>query len=728
MNLTQTTVNVPGIDEPLSLTLPPSLQGLRDKALKLQNDRWDYWISDLFSLESELAAWREHTEDEDWRIWRARRFVAKTSSMPLELESGNLVVGRPATTAATEDQKKRMDYIRETMVKEASYPGGDAGHFHPNYDTILTLGVGGILDKIARKRAECEGDPDKQTFYDSCRIAMEGFQAYILRLADECDVMAAADPEVADDWREMGALCRRISVDPPQTFHEACQMMFMVLVTAWFCEDHGMACYGRMDRTLGRFYDADIAAGRTTPKQALNIVCSMYIQMNRICPANLADGVIVGGRDGSGEDVTNTLSYICLAARQATWLCFPTLAIAWHDGTPSEMMEFSLQMLSSGINDPAFFSDDVIPGGLQDLGVSVEDSHNFMNSTCVEIKTVGNGNIWVACRYFNCAASLLEAMRQEVDGECEPAKTLDELQDRAKTFIAGQIGETAANLVEGWEHRAERGCMPFASCIIDDCLDIGLDHDRGGCRYGWVENSFVGLANLTDAIIAVDELVFRNGEMTVSEFYAICQNNFEGSEPLRQRILNDFPSYGNDDDRADAVAVEWADFLCETSESFTIAGQPFVPGFFCHMNHAWLGLETAATPDGRLAGIAFADGAGAAQGRELVGPTASALSTTKWSHRKALGGLVHNARFSDAMFATAANRQAVRTVIETFLRRGGFEIQINVLSADTLRAAQEHPEQYQDLVVRVAGYSDYFTTLTPELQAEVIARTEFETM
>ena len=139
-------------------------------------------------------------------------------------------------------------------------------------------------------------------------------------------------------------------------------------------------------------------------------------------------------------------------------------------------------------------------------------------------------------------------------------------------------------------------------------------------------------------------------------------------------------------------------------------------------------MDTAATPDGRLAGIAFADGAGAAQGRELVGPTASALSTTKWSHRKALGGLVHNARFSDAMFATPGNRLAVRTVIETFLRRGGFEIQINMLSADMLRAAQEHPEEHQDLVVRVAGYSDYFTTLTPELQAEVIARTEFETM
>jgi len=711
-------VHIPGIDEPLSLELPADLTALREKALAVQHAGWNYWAMQLGSIEAEMAAWKLHTEDEDWRIWRGRRFAAKTAGMELEVEPGELVVGRPKLGERDDADEQRAQKLSEDLRKETSFATGDTGHFHPNYETILTLGVDGLLAKIERLRNEC-GDADKEIFYDSCRIAMESFAAYSRRLADECDALGD------DNAREMAAMCRRLATDAPETFHEACQLMHMVLVTSWFCEDHGLACYGRMDRTLNRFYEADIAAGRLTPQRALEIISSMYIQLNRICPANLADGVIVGGRDGSGQDVTNTVSYLCLAARRATWLCYPALAIAWHPETPDELMQFSMAMLASGINDPAFFSDVVIPAGLQDYGASVEDSHNFMNSTCVEIKTVGNSNIWVATRYFNCAAGLLEAMRQEVEGECEPAADLDEIKERAKAVIAGQIRETAAALVGGWEHRAEHGCMPFASCIIDDCLDRGLDHDRGGCRYNWVENSFVGLANLTDSLIAVDELVFRTGEMTIPELYQICADNFEGHEPLQQRILNELPSYGNDDDRADALAVHLADFLCETSESCIIAGSPYAPGFFCHMNHAWLGRETGATPDGRLAGVALADGAGAAQGREAAGPTASVLSTTKWSHRHALGGLVHNVRFNDAMFATAESRQAVRAVIETFLKRGGFEIQVNLLSAETLQAAKEDPESYQDLIVRVAGYSDYFNTLTPELKDEVIARTEF---
>jgi len=718
-------IRIPGLDQPLSLTLAPAQMALRQKALDLQKVGWSYWAPQLGSLEAEYAAWAKHTDEEDWRLWRARRFVARMEGMSLELETGELVAGRPRSENFSEEDQARAQKLQEAITAAASYPGGDTGHFHPNYDKILALGVGGLLKKIADLRSRCEGDADKQTFYDSCRIAMEGFAAYSRRVADECDAKAAADPHAAGDWNELARICRHVAFDAPQTFHEACQLMFLVMIASWFGEDHVMTCYGRMDRTLGRFYDADVAGGRLTPQRALEIISSMYIQLNRICPANLADGVIVGGRDGAGRDVTNTVSYLCLAARQATWLCFPTLAVAWHQDTPEELMEFSMEMLSSGINDPAFFSDVVIPAGLQDHGVSVEDSHNFMNSTCVEIKTVGNSNVWVATRYFNCPGALLEAMRREVDGECSPAADLDELQDRTREILAQQIRKTACDLEGGWKHRAEHGCMPFASCFIDDCLDRGLDHDRGGCRYNWVENSFVGLGNLVDSLIAIDELVYQTGEMSLTEFYSICCNNFRGHEPLRQRILNQLPSYGNDDDRPDGLAAAWADDLCEITESCTVGGHRYVPGFFCHMNHAWLGAQTGATPDGRLAGIAFADGAGAAQGRESAGPTASVLSTTKWSHRKALGGLVHNVRFSDSMLRTPANRKAVRTVLETFMRRGGFEIQLNLLSAETLRDAKENPEKYKDMVVRIAGYSDYFTTLMPQIQDEVIARTEF---
>jgi len=214
--------------------------------------------------------------------------------------------------------------------------------------------------------------------------------------------------------------------------------------------------------------------------------------------------------------------------------------------------------------------------------------------------------------------------------------------------------------------------------------------------------------------------------MSILELRDILKANYEGHEDLRQRIRNRFPAYGNDYEEVDTVAVEWAHFLEETTESNTVGLHPYVPGFFCWIIHEAFGSGTGATPDGRKAGFPLADGAGASQGREKSGPTASILSTTKWNHKKAIGGLVQNVRFSKNALRSEQDLMALRNLIETYMRRGGFEIQVNVLGSDMLKDAQQHPENYPDLLVRVAGYSDYFVHLNPNMQAEVIARTEHE--
>ncbi|MHB1355017.1 MAG: pyruvate formate lyase family protein [Anaerolineae bacterium] len=269
-----------------------------------------------------------------------------------------------------------------------------------------------------------------------------------------------------------------------------------------------------------------------------------------------------------------------------------------------------------------------------------------------------------------------------------------------------------------------RGCFPLASCLVLDCLERGLDFDRGGARYNWVENSFVGLANLVDGLTAIRCLVFEEKQLTMAAFADILQQDYREHEELRQRIVNTLPKYGNDLDDPDELARQWAEFLIATTEAQTIGPHRYVPGFFCWIMHDIMGRDTGATPDGRHAHKPLADGAGAAQGREKHGPTASALSTTRWAHQRALGGLVHNVKFTSSQFGAASDRAAIRQVIETYLQRGGFEIQINVLSRSTLLAAREHPEQYRDLLVRVAGYSDYFIRLSDSMQQEIIARTE----
>ena len=677
----------------------------------------------------DAGSWSEHADEEDWLVWRARRTAARLREMPIELLAGERVVGRPDLRPPTPEEAGQIDAARQVLDSIPPFPGGDAGHFHPDYEKLFRLGIGGIQAEVHSRR-ERAATAEKRTFYEACDMALEGLSGYAIRVGEECEAAAAgAQRDEGSRWEELARICRRVATQPPATFHEAIELMFLTLIGLWYGEDHGLTTPGRMDQTLRPFYEADLAAGRTTREEALELICCLYIQGNMILGAGSALSVMVGGRDRDGNDATNELTYLCLAARSATQLVYPTVGLAWHEGTPVELTRFSCRMLRSGIGDPAFFNDELIASGLRDHGVSSPDSYNYMNSTCVEIKVVGASNMWVTAPYFNCPRALLEVMDGVVEGELADPATFDELNALVKERLTETVRKAAQNLDQIWRRRGETGGFPLASCLISDCLEEGLDFDRGGARYNWVENSFVGLANLVDGLVAIRDLVYEADgpdAQSLSQFREVLQADYEGHETLRQRILNRLPSYGNDDDEADDLAVEWAEFLAQTTGSNTVGLHAYVPGYFCWIVHERFGSETGATPDGRRAGLAFADGAGAAQGRERSGPTASVLSTTKWSHRRAMGGLVHNVKFSQSTLMSDQGLEALRTLIETYLKRGGFEIQVNVVSADALRDAQEHPEEHEDLLVRVAGYSDYFVHLNANMQAEVIARTEHE--
>lgn len=677
--------------------LPPEIAALREIALRKKSG---WGCPDV--LEAEAQAWLDHSPDEDWLIWRARRTAAKLAGMPIDILRGERIVGRPLLREATEAENEELSAAWKVLESVPPFPGGDTGHFNPDYEKVLGIGIGGILEEIRSRRNASQAD--KHPFYDACEIAMTALSDYILRVADACD-------------SHMADVCRRVASEPPSTFHEAVQLLFLLIAALWFGEDHVLCNPGRVDRTLRPFYEADLAAGRITRDEALDLICCLYIQLNMICFPGAAIAVLVGGRNADGRDLTNDLTYLCLEARLATHLAYPTVGLAWHEGTPAELTDFACRMIATGVGDPAFFNDELISRGLQDLGVSEADSRDYMNSTCVEIKPVGASNIWVTHPYFNCPEAVLQAM----DGE--PAD-FEQFSSVVREQLSAQVREAAENSDRIWRDRYARGGFPLASCVINDCLERGIDFDRGGARYNLVENSFVGLANLVDGMMAVKKLVFDSQRLSLSEFRDILRADFEGHEALRQEILNTMPHYGTDNPEADALAVEWAHFIEETSMSNKVGGSPYVPGFFCWIMHGEFGARTGATPDGRKAGTALADGAGAAQGRETAGPTASILSTTKWSHRSAIGGLVHNLKLSGNSLRTESELQALRTLVETYLRLGGFEIQVNVVDASVLRDAQAHPDRHADLLVRVAGYSDYFTHLGPVLQEEIISRTE----
>lgn len=714
-------VLIPTLEAPFPLALSPALQALRDRALQVQSGPCP-GLPELTLADAE--AWSAHTPDEDWLVWRGRRTAARLRAMPLALEPGELLVGRPRLHAPTPEQGPALEAAAAVLADMPPYPGGDSGHFHPDWQKVLAVGPAGLLAEVAERAAGETLSEEQRHFYAACRLVLEGFLDFLERIAAACDELAASDGGEARRWQELAALNRRLQAAPPATLHEALQLLFAMQIALWFGEDHGLASPGRLDQTLRPFYEADRAAGRTTPREAFELLCCLYIHQNRILWPGSAVAVMVGGRDAQGRDVTNELTYLALAARQATHLVYPTVGLAWHEGTPDELMAYVTAMLATGGGDPALFNDEVIFLGLRDHGVTAEDAHNYMNSTCVEIKVCGASHMWVTAPYFNLPQGLLNVLDRLAAGEVESPTHLAGLTRLVEEELAGTISRAAADLDRCWWERGRSGCFPLASCVISDCLARGVDFDRGGARYNWVENSFVGLANLVDSLAAIQQLVFERGELSLAELHAVLQCNYEGREDLRHRIANTLPHYGNDDDVADGLARQWAEFLIATTEAQQVGLHRYVPGFFCWIVHEQMGSRTGATPDGRLAGWPLADGAGGAQGRERRGPTAAVLSSTKWSHRPVLGGLVHNIKFTRRMLADEEGRAAARGVLETYLRRGGFEIQVNVVSRETLREAQAHPEHYQDLLVRVAGYSDYFVHLNRNMQEEVIARTE----
>ena len=275
------TLAIPHLAGPLSLRLPPEIAALREAALDFHQRIGTTMPPIPELILSDAAAWAAHTEDEDWLVWRARWCAARLRAMPVELAPGERIVGRPRFRDPAEAEQPALAAARQSLAAVPPFPGGDAGHFHPDYDKLFRLGIRGLLDEIAtRKRAVADWPADRVevpdggsatgsgrgaagalAFYDACRIALEGMSAYIDRVGDACAAMAEQKRADRSHWLELAAICRRVATEPPRTFHEAIELLFLTLVALWQGEGHGLTSPGRLDRTLRPFYEADLAAG-----------------------------------------------------------------------------------------------------------------------------------------------------------------------------------------------------------------------------------------------------------------------------------------------------------------------------------------------------------------------------------------------------------------------------------------------------------------------------------
>jgi len=241
---------------------------------------------------AEADAWRQRPTGEDWLVWRGRRTAARLRALPVDVSLRERIVGRPAAAAPTRELEERLTSAREALSAVPPFPGGDSGHFHPDYAKLFRVGIGGLIEE-ARARRESAGE--RAPFYDACELALLGLSDYVRAAASACE-RAAERSEAAFDGgaarlRAQAAMCGRLATEPPSTFHEALQLLFLTLVALWFGEDHGLTTPGRMDQTLRSFYEGDLAAGRITRQQALDLIADLYVQLNAICPPGLAISV-----------------------------------------------------------------------------------------------------------------------------------------------------------------------------------------------------------------------------------------------------------------------------------------------------------------------------------------------------------------------------------------------------------------------------------------------------
>jgi trans-4-hydroxy-L-proline dehydratase len=647
----------------------------------------------------------------------------------LELLAGRLAPDTPEQKAA------RPDAIR--WLNE-NYPGvftpGQSGHCQLEFSRLFAMGLDGLAADLEQRRRQAQdtADAEKASTIRSFTLAVEGLSVMIEHAAvtaASAGAEAVGDPVRRAELEEIADTCRFIAHQPPETFHQALQLLWLVILGVQMADRAWLVSPGHIDRLLGPYYQADLKSGRITLETARLYIECLYLLINEYVPDGLAVAVMVGGRDASGQDLTNPLSYVCLQALENAHLVYPSVGVCWHPGTPADLTALAVNLMARGYANPAFFGDSTIQNGLQQYGVPAGEAWNYVNSTCVEITPAGSSNVWVASPYYSLPQILLDEIRAQAQSKAP----VESLNDFIQCYQARLEEKVSTAVVEQNQARAARqawGGKPLQSVFTNDCIERGQDIDRGGARYNWAECSFVGLANLADSLYVIQEEVFRQRHLSFQELQTMLDANFEGNERLRLRFLNSYPKYGNGIQAVDCLVEQIVGMARNACAQHHLEpdGSPYVPGAFCWVMHEQLGRECGATPDGRRMGFPFADGCGAAQGREKAGPTAAIRSVTAWDAAPLVGGAAFNMKFSASLFQTPGSAQRLQDLIITFLELGGFETQVNVVDGSVLRAAQAHPEQYRDLVVRIGGYTDYFTRLTPEMQAEVLLRTEYSTL
>ncbi len=618
----------------------------------------------------------------------------------------------------------------------------NADHYAPNYETFLSDGISGTLDKIEKSAEKHKNDIDAQKkldFLKAAKISMQAFREMVIQYGEKARLMALEISDRTERYNllEISRICFKLADEKPETYREALQLIWLAHV-AFVLEGRYAMALGRLDQYLYPYYANDVNKGILTRDKALELMeCTLYkIYEHRYFGGDDVVNIAIAGVKRDGSPGLNEVSYIILEAVRNCNIPGPNLSARLYKGIPDEFIDECLKVIGTGLGYPAMMNDEVNIPALHRHGYSLEDSRNYCMVGCIENFITGKQPPWSDGRYntpkylelaLNNGKCMLTGVQMgPKTGEPSELDTMEKLmQAFKKQMIYGAADYMARFRNENDRYNKTAYTQPFLSCFCDDCIERGLDINDGGAVYPSVHGAgCMGIATVADSLAAIEDVVYNKKMTTLTTLRDALMANFEGYDDLRNELIR-APKYGNNIDFVDKYAVWYVDVHEEIFSKYrTRDGGPIYIAIASNVNNISAGREVAATPDGRKSREPLSDAASPAQGADKRGPTAVVHSITKPDYRKVSCGTVLNQKYSPEMFKNPEKRAKLLGLIKVYFSKGGQEIQINSVSREILKDAMENPQNYKNLVVRVSGFSAFYITLDRAVQNDILERTE----
>lgn len=647
------------------------------------------------------------------------------------------------------------------IKSEGNITSGDA-HCAVDYGRMLNDGLCSYKRIAENKLQELDltdyRNIHKSYFYRAAEVVIDAVRDFALRYSKLAEEMAVdSDPLRRRELLDMAERLRRVPYEPAKDFRDAVQALWLVhLVLQIESNGHSLS-YGRLDQYLFPFYEADLQKGKITEDEACELLCNLWLKtytINKIrswshtrfsAGSPLYQNVTIGGQTKEGKDATNKLSWLVLKSVAQCHLTQPNLTVRYHRNLPDDFMAECIEVVRCGFGMPAFNNDEIIIPSFINKGVQPEDAYNYSAIGCVETAVPGKwGYRCTGMSFLNFPKALLIALNDGTD----PASGIKLCEG------TGHFREFKSfnQVLECWDKVIRQMCRQctiidatcdmvlemetadiLCSLLTEDCLGRGLNMKEGGSVYDFISDLQVGIANLADSLAAIKKVVFEDMRVSPGEMWEALMSDFHGERGSEIReLLISAPKYGNDNDYVDGLIVDAYKMYIDEMKKYhnTRFGRGPIGGIYYAGTSSISanvpqGAGTLATPDGRKAGEPLAEGCSPSHGADRNGPTAVFKSVSKLPTEEITGGVLLNQKMTPQILMKEENRNKMIQMIRAFFNTlHGYHVQFNVVSRETLRDAQKHPENYKELIVRVAGYSAFFNVLSKETQDDIIERTE----